>query len=67
MLNKKKVSKHLFGQIKRYMGNVIEFVSEDNQQLRGIIIALDEDYRIKFALKVAKVCSNVWHRCANNR
>ena len=29
------------------------FNAEDNQQVKGIIIALDEDQRIKFALKVA--------------
>ena len=30
-----------------------EFIAEDTQQVKGIIIALDEDQRIKFALKVA--------------
>ena len=35
------------------MGYVTEFVAEDHQQVKGVIIALDEDQRIKFALKVA--------------
>ena len=32
---------------------VTVFVAEEYQQVKGVIIALDEDQRIKFALKVA--------------
>ena len=52
-LKKGRASDSVVGQIQRYMGYVTEFVAEDNQQVKGVIIALDEDQRIKFALKVA--------------
>ena len=52
-LKKGRASDAVVGQIQRYMGYVTEFVAEDNQQVKGVIIALDEDQRIKFALKVA--------------
>ena len=35
------------------MGYISEFIAEDHQNVRGVIIALDEDLRIKRALKVA--------------
>ena len=35
------------------MGYVTEFVAEEYQVVKGVIIALEEDQRIKFALKVA--------------
>ena len=52
-LKKGRASDAVVGQIQRYMGYITEFIAEDNQQVKGIIIALDEDQRIKFALKVA--------------
>ena len=52
-LKKGRASDSVVGQIQRYMGYVTEFVAEENQQVKGFIIALDEDQRIKFALKVA--------------
>ena len=52
-LKKGRASDSVVGQIQRYMGYVTEFVAEDHQQVKGVIIALDEDQRIKFALKVA--------------
>ena len=52
-LKKGRASDAVVGQIQRYMGYVSEFVAEDNQKVRGVIIALDEDQRITFALKVA--------------
>ena len=52
-LKKGRASDAVVGQIQRYMGYVTEFIAEDTQQVKGIIIALDEDQRIKFALKVA--------------
>ena len=52
-LKKGRASDAAVGQIQRYMGYVTECIAEDTQQVKGIIIALDDDKRIKFALKVA--------------
>ena len=52
-LKKGRASDSVVGQIQRYMGYVSEFVAEENQAVKGVIIALEEDQRIKFALKVA--------------
>ena len=52
-LKKGRASDAVVGQIQRYMGYVTECIAEDAQQVKGIIIALDDDKRIKFALKVA--------------
>ena len=52
-LKKGRASDAVVGQIQRYMGYVTEFIAEHTQQVKGIIVALDEDQRIKFALKVA--------------
>ena len=52
-LKKGRASDAVVGQIQRYMGYVTECIAEDTQQVKGIIIALDDDKRIKFALKVA--------------
>ena len=49
-LKKGRASDAVVGQIQRYMGYITEFITEDTQQVKGIIIALDEDQRIKFAL-----------------
>ena len=35
------------------MGYVTECIAEDTQQVKGVIIALNDDKKIKFALKVA--------------
>ena len=52
-LKKGRASDSVVGQIQRYMGYISEFIAEDHQNVRGVIIALDEDLRIKRALKVA--------------
>ena len=52
-LKKGRASDSVVGQIQRYMGYVTEFVAEEYQVVKGVIIALEEDQRIKFALKVA--------------
>ena len=52
-LKKGRASDAVVGQIQRYMGYVAECIAEDHQQVRGVIIALEEDPRIKWALKVA--------------
>jgi len=51
-LKKGRASDNVIGQIQRYMGYVKEELAEDNQQVKGIIIALEDDLRIKRALSV---------------
>ena len=36
------------------MGYIQEEIAEDNQRVRGVIIALDDDKRIRRALQIAK-------------
>lgn len=52
-LKKGRASDHVVGQIQRYMGYVKEELAEVNQQVKGIIIAHEDDLRIKRALSVA--------------
>jgi restriction system protein len=51
-LKKGRASDSVVGQIQRYMGFVLEELAEDHQKVRGVIIALDDDIRIKRALAV---------------
>ena len=51
-LKKGRVSDHVVGQIQRYMGYVKDELAEENQQVKGVIIALEDDLRIKRALSV---------------
>jgi restriction system protein len=51
-LKKGRVSDNVVGQIQRYMGYVKEELAESNQEVKGIIIALEDDTRIKRALSV---------------
>lgn len=51
-LKKGRASDNVVGQIQRYMGFVLEELAEENQTVRGVIIALEEDTRIKRALAV---------------
>lgn len=53
-LKKGHASDHVIGQIQRYMGFVVEELAEDNQNVRGVIIALEDHLSIKRALAVAK-------------
>ena len=53
-LKKGRASDSVIGQIQRYMGYVTEELSEDNQVVKGVIIALDDDLRIKRALSVTQ-------------
>jgi len=53
-LKKGRASDAVVGQIQRYMGYVVEELAEEGQTVRGVIIALEEDLRIKRALKVAQ-------------
>ena len=51
-LKKGRVSDNVIGQIQRYMGYVLEELAEENQIVKGVIIGLDDDLKIKRALKV---------------
>jgi restriction system protein len=51
-LKKGRASDNVVGQIQRYMGYVKEELAEDNQTVKGVIIALEDDLRIKRALSV---------------
>lgn len=52
-LKKGRASDAVVGQIQRYMGFVKEELAEEGQAVHGIIIALDDDTRIRRALAVA--------------
>lgn len=52
-LKRGRVSDVVVGQVQRYMGYVQEELCEPGQQVRGLIIGLDEDKRIQRALAVA--------------
>lgn len=51
-LKKGRASDAVVGQSLRYMGYVQEELAEENQTVRGIIIALEDDQRIRRALKM---------------
>lgn len=53
-LKKGRVSDVVIGQIQRYMGYVKEELSENDQTVRGIIIALEDDIRLRRALAVTE-------------
>lgn len=52
-LKKGRASDAVVGQIQRYMGFISEVIAEEHQRVRGIIIALEDDLRIRRALNVA--------------
>lgn len=52
-LKKGRVSDVVVGQVQRYMGYVKEELAEDNQTVRGVIIAFEDDIKIHRALSVA--------------
>jgi restriction system protein len=51
-LKKGRASDSVVGQIQRYMGYVLEELAEENQTVKGVIIALEDDIKIRRALKV---------------
>jgi len=51
-LKKGRASDSVVGQIQRYMGYIIEEMAEENQSVKGCIIAFEDDLRIKRALKI---------------
>ncbi|MCH6256548.1 endonuclease NucS [Puniceicoccaceae bacterium K14] len=52
-LKKGRASDVVVGQIQRYMGYILDDLAEEHQIVRGIIIALEDDLRIRRALRVA--------------
>ena len=52
-LKKGRASDAVVGQIQRYMGFVVGELAEEGQSVKGVIIALEDDLRIRRALKVA--------------
>jgi len=52
-LKRGRASDRVVGQIQRYMGYVLGELAEPGQTVRGIIIALENDIRLKRALSVA--------------
>jgi len=53
-LKKGRASDSVVGQIQRYMGYIKEEIAEDGQKVKGLIIALDDDLRIKRALQATQ-------------
>ena len=51
-LKRGRASDQVVGQIQRYMGYVLQELAEPSQTVRGIIIALEDDLKIKRALAV---------------
>lgn len=51
-LKKGRASDSVVGQIQRYMGYVLEEFAEENQSVKGCIIAFEDDLRVKRALKI---------------
>jgi len=52
-LKKGRASDVVVGQIQRYMGYVLDELAEKNQQVKGVIIAMEDDIRLQRALRVA--------------
>lgn len=53
-LKRGRVSDSVVGQIQRYMGYVQEELAEEGQVVKGVIIALEDDLRIRRALAVTQ-------------
>ena len=53
-LKRGRASDAVVGQIQRYMGYVMDELAEENQSVKGVIIALEDDLRIRRALRVAQ-------------
>lgn len=53
-LKKGRASDVVVGQIQRYMGYVLEELAEDGQKVKGVIIALEDDLKIRRSLVVAQ-------------
>lgn len=52
-LKKGRISDVVVGQVQRYMGYVKDELAEEGQKVRGVIIALEDDIKLRRALSVA--------------
>ena len=52
-LKKGRASDAVVGQLQRYMGYVMDELAEPDQRVRGVIIAMDDDLRLRRALRAA--------------
>lgn len=52
-LKKGRISDVVVGQIQRYMGYIQDELAESDQKVRGLVIALEDDLRLRRALSVA--------------
>ncbi|MCP4566139.1 MAG: DUF91 domain-containing protein [FCB group bacterium] len=52
-LKKGRASDVVVGQIQRYMGYVVEELADEDQSVRGVIIALEDDIKLRRSLVVA--------------
>ena len=50
-LKRGRASDAVVGQIQRYMGFVMDELAEDHQQVKGVIIALEDDLKVRRALR----------------
>ncbi|MCF7635008.1 MAG: RecB family-like nuclease [Dehalococcoides mccartyi] len=53
-LKRGRASDHVVGQVQRYMGYVQQELAEEGQSVKGVIVALEDDIRIRRALSVAR-------------
>jgi restriction system protein len=53
-LKRGRASDVVVGQIQRYMGYVKDELAEQGQQVKGVIIALEDDLKLRRALSVAQ-------------
>ena len=51
-LKKGRASDNVVGQVQRYMGYIKEEIATSEQEVKGVIIAFDDDQKIKRALSV---------------
>ncbi len=52
-LKRGRASDAVVGQIQRYMGFVMDELAEEHQKVKGVIIALEDDLRVRRALRAA--------------
>jgi restriction system protein len=52
-LKKGRASEKVVGQIQTYMGFIKEEVAKNNEKVKGLIIALEDDLKIKRALSIS--------------
>ncbi len=52
-LKRGQTSDNTLGQVQRYMGWVMQELAQDGETVEGLIIALEEDERLRYALKAA--------------